>query len=1341
MTAENKTGNHNGKKQDAGYPGIDAVTRKYEISESLYNWSVRTYETIRKQLGLNIKVHPGDERLKQGHIFLFNHFARFETVIPPYLIYRATGAYTRSVADHQLFEGNPKLANFLIGAGAIPNNQDGLLAFLAAEILRGRKVVMFPEGGMVKDRQVIDDEGRFGIYSPSAKKIRKHHRGAAVLALTLDIFKQRILDLEQKNDTARIQRWVEALGFEGPDPLLVKAREPTLIVPTTITFFPIRIGDNILSRAVNLFTRDLPSRVAEEMLIEGNLIFRDTDMDIRLNTPIQVGKKWRWWEKMLLNKYFLGVSSLHELFSMHKQATTFSERMLNRCICYETMHIRDRYMHALYKGITVNLSHLASSLITFMLDNGKKEIQRSDFHMILYLSLKRLQQTPGVHLHRSLQWPDRYRHLLDGKNNELERFLKTCNEAGLIEQTKTTYRMLDKLSEHYSPHKIRIENPISVYANEVEPISQVQDVIRWAMEKVTNNPERDLADFLFDDEKLAYIWNRDYYSGGQYDDINAKETATENAAPYFLKPGDGNNKGVLLVHGFLASPAELRQYGDELAKTGLAVMGVRLAGHGTSPWDLKTRTRHDWMNSVRRGYRILSAYVDEIVVIGFSMGGILSLILASEHPVKLTGVAAVSAPMVYRNTNMALVPLIHGLNKLTDWLPNGEGIMPFRENASEHPEINYRHIPVDSLYQLQSLTRNLEKHLPHIKVPTLVVQGDNDPVVDPESARQIHDLVGSHDKSIKWVKSGRHGILNENTGGTRTALSHFIEHAFFEVDHLSAPRLHPPPGPMVKTVDRILSESVAHAPDRPCLDFLGRVQSYGETGDLVDRAAKGLQELGIKKGDRVGLCLPNCPYYVISYFATLKIGAIVVNFNPLYTKDEIRHQISDSGTRLMITLDLKTIYPKVQAALKTTPLEKIVVCSLSQALPAVKGVLFNIFKRSEIATIPEDDRHIVFDDLTAHGNDPETVSMDAIADIAVLQYTGGTTGVPKGAMLTHANIVANAHQTCIWTGTIDPDGERILCVLPFFHAFAMTVGMNLGIMSGSKLIMLPRFEVKSVVKTIHDRRPTLFPVVPTLLGAINTFKGLDHYTLSSINFCISGGAPLPESTKTRFEDLTGCIVVEGYGLSEASPVVSCNPPDGENKTGSVGLPFPWTDIQFLDIDDPEKIMNTGETGQLAVKGPQVMAGYWNNEDASAETLRSGWLMTGDIGYKDQDGYLFITDRLKDIINCSGFKVYPRTIEDVLYRHPDVEEAVVIGIPDDYRGEAPKAFVKIKTGHTVSEQELLSFAHAELNPIERPVAIEIRDSLPKTLIGKLSKKELAEELEKNETPPTPVRNSS
>ncbi len=536
--------------------------------------------------------------------------------------------------------------------------------------------------------------------------------------------------------------------------------------------------------------------------------------------------------------------------------------------------------------------------------------------------------------------------------------------------------------------------------------------------------------------------------------------------------------------------------------------------------------------------------------------------------------------------------------------------------------------------------------------------------------------------------------------------------------------------PVEKPVHSILEDSIAIVPNAPCLDFMGCKQTYGEIGNLVNRAAEGLQKLGVGKDSRVGLCLPNSPFYVISYFAALKIGATIVNFNPLYTAEELNHQANDSDICMMITLDVKLLYDKVEQAMVASNVKTIVVCSLAEALPTVKSFLYRVFKRSEIARPPTNERHISFERLIDNEGNPGPVNIDALNDIAIIQYTGGTTGIPKGAMLTHSNVSTNALQVKLWLGKVNPGEEKFLCVLPFFHVFAMTAGMNMGLISGSELILLPRFELDTVLKTINEKHPTVFPAVPTIYNAINNHPKLNKFDLTSIRFCVSGGASLPIEVKERFEKLTGCVVVEGYGLSESSPVLTCNPPRGINKTGSIGIPFPGVDIEIRDLDDPKKSLPQGERGEVVARGPQIMAGYWNKPIDTAETIIDGWLRTGDVGRIDEDGYIFLTDRLKDVIICSGYKVYPRTIEDALYLNPAVDEVIVIGIADEYRGEAPKAFVKLKNGINATVDELIEFAGEHLNPIEKIAELEIRDALPKTLIGKLSKKELiAEEKQK------------
>ncbi len=525
----------------------------------------------------------------------------------------------------------------------------------------------------------------------------------------------------------------------------------------------------------------------------------------------------------------------------------------------------------------------------------------------------------------------------------------------------------------------------------------------------------------------------------------------------------------------------------------------------------------------------------------------------------------------------------------------------------------------------------------------------------------------------------------------------------------------------------IFEEAVARWPDRPCIDFLDAKWTYAEIGELIDRAAAGFRRLGVEKGTRVGLCLPNTPYYVICWFAVLKAGGIVVNFNPLYVERELKHQIDDSGTTIMVTLDLAVMYPKVADLVGSTSLDKIVVCPMAGILPPLKRLLFTLFKGRDRARIARDAHHVSFAELTAERAAFPPVVVDPVADIAVLQYTGGTTGMPKGAMLTHANITANAEQIVRWVPETFLTGQpKMLGVLPLFHVFAMTVVQNFGLKLGAELILLPRFELAQVMDTIAAKKPTIFPGVPTIYTAINSAAEKGGRDLSSIQICISGGAPLPADVRARFEKLTGCRLVEGYGLTEASPVVTCNPVDGIDKPGSIGLALPDTTVSVRTPVTGERELGVGEKGEICVRGPQVMRGYWNRPDETAEQMAGGWLRTGDIGYRDEDGYVFLVDRIKDIIICGGYNVYPRAIEEALNHHPAVEEVTVIGVADKYRGQAPKAFVKLRDGAVATPEELKAFLGDWISKIEMPRVIEIRAALPKTMVGKLSKKELVAE---------------
>lgn len=530
----------------------------------------------------------------------------------------------------------------------------------------------------------------------------------------------------------------------------------------------------------------------------------------------------------------------------------------------------------------------------------------------------------------------------------------------------------------------------------------------------------------------------------------------------------------------------------------------------------------------------------------------------------------------------------------------------------------------------------------------------------------------------------------------------------------------------IKPVPALLDAAIKDYGAKPFIDFLGKRYTYADIGRLVDRAAAGFQKIGVGKGVKVGLFLPNCPQFVICYFGVMKAGGTVVNYSPLYAERELHHQIEDSHTDIMVTLDLKMLLPKMEAMLKETRLKKLVIGSLAEVLPFPKNLLFPLVKRAEIQPYVVDDKHMPFSQLIATDGQYQAQSIDPAKDIAVLQYTGGTTGVSKGAMLTHANITANVAQATLWASTMEKGVERAMGVLPFFHVYAMTGVMLLAINLAAEIIMHPKFELEPVLKDIHKKRPTIMAGVPTMFTAINNYKNLSEIDLKSLKRCNSGGAPLPVEVKAKFEQLSGCTILEGYGLTESSPIATSNPLSGVNKPGSIGMPVPGTVIEICDRDDPRKPMPIGETGEICIRGPQVMAGYWNRPDETAKAIVDGKLRTGDVGYMDKDGYIFIVDRMKDLILVGGFNVFPRNVEEAIYLHPATAEVTVIGISDEYLGQVPKAFVKLKDGQSCDEKAMLDFLKDKLGKHELPRQVEFRKELPKTLIGKLSKKELVAE---------------
>ncbi|MGH1483239.1 MAG: long-chain-fatty-acid--CoA ligase [Geminicoccales bacterium] len=523
----------------------------------------------------------------------------------------------------------------------------------------------------------------------------------------------------------------------------------------------------------------------------------------------------------------------------------------------------------------------------------------------------------------------------------------------------------------------------------------------------------------------------------------------------------------------------------------------------------------------------------------------------------------------------------------------------------------------------------------------------------------------------------------------------------------------------------LLDEAVTRFADRPFIDFLDRKMTYRDVDRMAARAAKGFQALGVGKGTKVGLFLPNCPYSVICFFGILRAGGTVVNYNPLYAPPEIEHQVEDSETDILVTLDLEALLPKVAPLLARTRLKAVVVAKMADCLPFPKNWLFRAIRRQDIAKVPDEPRFVAFNQLIDNDGGYDLVDTDPERDIAILQYTGGTTGRAKGAVHTHAGLVINADQLADWAHDCTPGEERILGVIPLFHVLAISTVLTYGTKIGAELILLPRFDVDQVLATISAKRPTFLPGVPTMYNAISSHKDIEKFDLTSIKFCISGGAPLPQDIKENFERRAGCALVEGYGLTEA-PVTHCNPINGLQKIGSFGVPMPGTSIEIVSLDDGETLMPQGERGEICLIGPQVMLGYWKREDETAGVIKNGRLHTGDVGYLDEDGFGFLVDRLKELIICSGYNVYPRMVEEALYLNPAIAEAAVCGIPDDYRGETVKAYIVLRDGATLTEAELLTFLGDKLSKIEMPRVIEFREDLPKSAVGKILKKELLRE---------------
>ncbi|WP_430784922.1 long-chain-fatty-acid--CoA ligase [Virgibacillus flavescens] len=530
-----------------------------------------------------------------------------------------------------------------------------------------------------------------------------------------------------------------------------------------------------------------------------------------------------------------------------------------------------------------------------------------------------------------------------------------------------------------------------------------------------------------------------------------------------------------------------------------------------------------------------------------------------------------------------------------------------------------------------------------------------------------------------------------------------------------------------KPLHQFLIENAEIYNEKKALHFLGKDMSYAELLKEAKQLACYFQSLGLEKGDRVAIMLPNCPQAVISYYAALLAGGIVVQTNPLYMERELEYQLNDSGATIIICLDI--LLPRVTKVKSKTSINHTIVTGIKDYLPFPKKLIYPFIQKKQYNMVVKveqtEDTH-VWNSIIEHASTNfHPVDIDAKEDLALLQYTGGTTGNPKGVMLTHFNLVSNVQMSQRWLYKTREGGEVILGVLPFFHVYGMTTVMNMSIMMGAKMVLLPKFDVEDVLKMIQKQKPTLFPGAPTIYVALLNHPDLKKYDLSSIEACLSGSAPLPVEVQEQFERITGGKLVEGYGLTESSPVTHSNFVWSNRVSGSIGVPWPDTDCKILQTGTMDEAP-VGEIGEIVVKGPQVMKGYWNNQEETDNVLIDGWLFTGDLGYMSEEGYFYIVDRKKDMIIAGGYNIYPREIEEVLYEHEAIQEAVVAGIPDPYRGETVKAYIVLKSGFELKEEELDTFCRENLAAFKVPRIYEFRTELPKTAVGKILRRSLVDE---------------
>ena len=746
---------------------------EFALKEGTYSRYMNAFEALKARFSVDLHVSQEGNALELGDIFLFNHFTRMETTFPPYIIYRHTGKLTRSVAHYDLFS-NETFGNHLRQMGAVPSNMPGLLPFLAKEILRGRKVVIFPEGGIVRDKKVLDDTGNYNIFSSSAGKVRQHHKGAAALAVTLDMLKHHLKTVYAEENEAEIIHWCQNLRLSKAE-LLAAISKPTLLVPGTITYYPLRNRENLLVQGVEKFLGKLPASALDDLIIESNIVLNRTDMSLHFGAPMHALKDLSWADKLLINRSLSEVKTVEELFETHENASGLSGFYIKRLLESQTENVRAEYARRLYLGTVINFNHLTAITLSELAHAGYTEISKPTFYKMLYLGLKSLQSETGIQLHCTLTRVGVYQGLLEGKPKSLHGFMQGCVRNGLVIETPSTYQLTPLITAQADFNNIRLENPVQVHVNEASPIKQVQVSVKAAILQAHSVTEAELARLRFNDEQREYEGQRHRFTKKAPQTV-IPTSAEASGRPYLLLPKKTAKVGVLMVHGFAALPSEFQSFAENIHAQGNAVLAMRLPGHGTSYLDMEGEGRSylDWLQAVRTNYEILAAHVQKVVVVGFSTGAVLGLQLAAEKPHKLAGIASISAPYAVQDPNMKLLPFVMPIRPLLLLVPGLKGLLSYYKFGDQKSPHIYHTVPVTAINQLRLLIKRLASTLPQVQAPTLLLQGTADETVKASSAQSILQQLGAPEKELVMIENAPHALIRENIGITWKELKKFI---------------------------------------------------------------------------------------------------------------------------------------------------------------------------------------------------------------------------------------------------------------------------------------------------------------------------------------------------------------------------------------------------------------------------------------------------------------------------------------------------------------------------------------------------------------------------------------